>query len=133
MARRQSIVLVIGVAVVLTVPLYFLYIKGYVALPFIIIDLVLGDSFTDQGKILSLAEKVTIPQSMSGIYVSVLTTHKYHQPRLARQFVTWMQTMDAKQIHVTTDGLEDMWTQALTQAGSTVVFSNCPRDKTKSV
>ena len=98
MARRPSIVLVIGVAVVLTVPLYFLYIKGYVALPFIIIDLVLGDSFTDQGKILSLAEKVTIPQSMSGIYVSVLTTHKYHQPRLARQFVTWMQTMDAKQV-----------------------------------
>ena len=127
---RTIIVLVIGV---LTFALYFLYISGYVTLPFIIIDRVWGDSFPDQHKLLSLAERVTIPQSTSDIYFSVLTTSKYHQTRLGRQFVTWIQTVDAKQIHVTTDGLEDMWTQALTQAGSTVIFGNCPRDTKKSL
>lgn len=97
---RRQLVLVVVLLVVVFIFIYRLYINGYVTLQFVLIDQVFGDSFPDQHKLLSLAELDNLPQNKSDIYISVLTTHKYHQSRLSRQFVTWMQTVDSKQVSI---------------------------------
>ena len=71
---------------------------GYAVLPLLVSDHVLGDTFPDQKKRLSLAEPVNIQQNGSDIFISVLTTHKYHDSRLSRLFITWMQTVEPKQV-----------------------------------
>lgn len=49
---------------------------------------------------LGLAEKVDLPQDGSDIYISVLTTPGYHDSRLSRQYITWMQTVHPKQVRL---------------------------------
>ena len=105
---------------------------GYNVLPLVYIDFVKGDTFSNPLDIMALAERVSVPQNGSYVFISVLTATKFHDARLSRMFVSWMQTVEPKQLHIITDGKHDMWTQALANAGITVIFSNCPRDRRKS-
>eukprot|EP00731_Ephydatia_muelleri_P007076 Em0003g1324a len=86
----------------------------------------------EQEQRLAMAERVELADDGSNIYISVLTTPGYHDSRLSRQYITWMQTVHPKQVHVVTEGGEDMWTEALTRAGYQVVYCDCPRDSTKT-
>ena len=52
----------------------------------------------EQERRLTLAERVELPQDGSDIYISVLTTPGYHDSRLSRQYITWMQTVHPKQV-----------------------------------
>ena len=72
--------------------------EKYAALPYLLSDMVWGDTFPEQEERLALAERVYLPHNGSDIFMSVLTTHKYHDKRLSRLFVTWMQTVDPKQV-----------------------------------
>ena len=54
----------------------------------------------EQERRLGLAEKVDLPQDGSDIYISVLTTPGYHDSRLSRQYITWMQTVHPKQVRL---------------------------------
>ena len=87
---------VVGLMVANKYQLYFY--DMYVALPFLLSDRIRGDTFPDQEERLALAERVSLPQNGSDIFMSVLATHKYHDKRLSRLFVTWMQTVDPKQV-----------------------------------
>ena len=86
----------------LSIPLAFRYqwllAEKYAALPYLLSDMVRGDTFPDPDQRLSLAERIYLPHNGSDIFMSVLTTHKYHDKRLSRLFVTWMQTVDPKQV-----------------------------------
>ena len=52
----------------------------------------------EQEQRLAMAERVELADDGSNIYISVLTTPGYHDSRLSRQYITWMQTVHPKQV-----------------------------------
>ena len=75
---------------------------SYKALPFLLSDFVHGDTLSSPQERLALAERVYLPQDGSDVFISVLTASKYHEARLSRLFVSWMQTVEP--IHVSRPG-----------------------------
>lgn len=73
---------------------------GYNVLPLVYIDFVKGDTFSNPLDIMALAERVSVPQNGSYVFISVLTATKFHDARLSRMFVSWMQTVEPKQVAV---------------------------------
>ena len=43
-------------------------------------------------------ERIPPPDNGSDIYISVLTAPVYHESRFALQYVTWLQTVDPKNV-----------------------------------
>ena len=73
---------------------------GYNVLPIVLNDFIHGDTFSTPHGRLALAKEVYLPQNGSDVFISVLTAPKFHDARLSRLFVSWMQTVEPKQVCV---------------------------------
>jgi len=72
-------------------------------------------------------ESLSLPESSSDVFVTMKTAGAHGESRLSLAFITWMQTIDPKNVRIITDTASGKWFSAAKTRGIGVIETDCPR------